>query len=514
MTATIGTDGPDVLVGSSLVQGLGGDDTLTAHDSSTTLDGGAGDDLLQASQFYPGGYASYAEASGPVHVILSQAGPQNVGADQGTDTLVKLSGLIGSEYGDTLSAGSSPGTQIHGGGGADSIVGGAGESYILGDAGDDTLDASAGGLAFGGAGNDVLYLSGQAGLGFDSGGDGDDRIYNGVYADGGNGSDTVSGAHTTSHFSTLQGGAGDDSLVGVSSGTTFYGDDGHNTIVGVGGRDAIFVFDTTVEDTTAYRQDIVHEAGTDNILALWAAPANMRAVVDLGAGTAYVDFVSGSTTSRVADVTFDHIDTVWGTRGADLIVGSASDDSIEGRAGANTLFGGDGDDYIAGGADHNQINGNKGADTIVGSSTVGDWLLGGQGDDSITASSAANIVNGNIGNDTISGDFGATVGSTLRGGQGDDVIQGGGGGDLILGDLGQNTLTGGGGADIFHAGPGHDVVTDFRAGEGDHVLVDPSVTWRAAQSSADVVITFSNGGDMVLQGVQLSGLPSGWIGHV
>lgn len=108
--------------------------------------------------------------------------------------------------------------------------------------------------------------------------------------------------------------------------------------------------------------------------------------------------------------------------------------------------------------------------------------------------------------------FGSDGSDTIRGGQGHDWIQGGGGADLLFGDLGRNTLTGGDGADSFHAGGGQDLILDFRSGDGDRVVVDPQVTWRAVQSGPDVTITFSTGGEMILQNVDLLTLGPGWIG--
>ena len=200
--------------------------------------------------------------------------------------------------------------------------------------------------------------------------------------------------------------------------------------------------------------------------------------------------------------------TLAGGSGNDALHGFSGNDSLSGGAGANTLMGGDGQDTIVGGAGFDQVNGNTGDDLIIGHSQTGDWLSGGQGRDSIdaSASTGANILNGNLGNDTLVGGAGA---DSLRGGQGDDVIHAGAGNDWISGDLGTNTIYGGQGLDTFHAGAGHDVVNGWRA--GDHIQVDQGVTWQTAQVNGDVHVTFSNGGEMDLIGVQQTSLQSGWI---
>lgn len=533
--AVVGTNGSDILQsqGSDFIRGLGGADTLTSIYDDTLI-GGAGNDLLQANSPFSiyNGYASYEEASGPVHVSLTLSDPQDVGADQGVDTLVNLAGLIGSAYNDTLSAG--PGhassnsmpsfvAEIYGGGGSDMLIGGIGNDRLNGEAGDDTIDASTAGqfsLADGGSGNDIIFTNPNSSFGA-FGGDGDDKIYDAKTARGGDGADTITAGHLQGWIigGELYGEAGNDSLVGTAWIDTFFGGAGQNTIDGGGGGDFIYIFAlgdaglAAIGSRPQYQNTIVHETGVGNALSLEYGPAGARAIVDLGAGTAHVDLVAGGAAQRIADVVFDHLQVFRGSNGDDSVQGSVGDDILLGLDGANTLFGGDGNDSIAGGSGHNQVNGNKGDDTIVGQSNIGDWLLGGQGNDSISFSgSGASIVNGNMGNDTlVANSFGFT-GATMRGGQGDDIVGGSGGGDLIFGDLGANTLTGYHGADTFCSGAGHDVVSDFNGAEGDHVLVAAGVGWEARQSGADVLVTLSNGGDLLLQRVQLNSLAAGWIG--
>ena len=135
--------------------------------------------------------------------------------------------------------------------------------------------------------------------------------------------------------------------------------------------------------------------------------------------------------------------------------------------------------------------------------------MGGQGDDSITGR-AADILWGNLGNDTL---HGGTTDAQLRGGQGDDSIAGGSGNEFISGDRGNDTESGGAGADLFHTfnGAGIDRVLDFSIAEGDRVMLDPGTTYSVAQVGADTVIDLGSGDKMILVGVQLSTLSSGWI---
>ena len=52
---------------------------------------------------------------------------------------------------------------------------------------------------------------------------------------------------------------------------------------------------------------------------------------------------------------------------------------------------------------------------------------------------------------------------------------------------------------------------DFNIAEGDRVMLDPGTTYAVSQVGADTVIDMGGGNQMVLVGVQLSSLTSGWI---
>jgi hypothetical protein len=61
------------------------------------------------------------------------------------------------------------------------------------------------------------------------------------------------------------------------------------------------------------------------------------------------------------------------------------------------------------------------------------------------------------------------------------------------------------------AGGGVDQVLDFRVADGDRVQLSPGQSYSLSQSGADTVIDLSGGDRLILVGVQLSGLPDGWI---
>ena len=202
-------------------------------------------------------------------------------------------------------------------------------------------------------------------------------------------------------------------------------------------------------------------------------------------------------------------DTLSGAAGPNTIYGGLGNDIISDPGGANYLRGDDGDDVISGGSGFDDINGNMGNDTAHGNGGD-DWVVGGKDNDLLFGDAGSDIVWGNLGNDTLDG---GDANDQVRGGQGDDSIAGGAGDDYISGDRGNDTVSGGAGADLFHSfdQAGIDRVIDFNVGEGDRVMLDPGTTYSVSQVGADTLIDMGPGAQMILVGVQMSSLPSGWI---
>jgi len=148
--AFFGLGGDDTLIGG------GGNDHFTAGSGSDYVDGGAGSDLVSFE---------YLATSG-ANVDLA-AGVASADGYGGSDTLISIENVNGTEFGDHIS-GDSVDNYLDGRGGNDIIVGGAGNDWLEGGAGNDTLT--------GGADHDNL-----------SGGTGDDLF---VFSDG-NGDNTI-----------------------------------------------------------------------------------------------------------------------------------------------------------------------------------------------------------------------------------------------------------------------------------------------------------------------------------
>ncbi|RLU06537.1 type I secretion target [Pseudomonas prosekii] len=163
-----GTAGDDVLVagtGNNIINAGDGNDVLTAGNGNNELHGGAGNDLLYSglgNDLLDGGTgsdtASYGHATAGVTVDLSLLTAQNTfGA--GTDTLLGIENLTGSNFNDTL-RGDNNSNVINGGLGNDVLNGGGGDDFLIGGLGNNTLTGGAGADTFkwlaGNSGHDVI----------------------------------------------------------------------------------------------------------------------------------------------------------------------------------------------------------------------------------------------------------------------------------------------------------------------------------------------------------------------
>jgi len=229
-------------------------------------------------------------------------------------------------------------------------------------------------------------------------------------------------------------------------------------------------------------------------------------------------------------------DDLHGGGGDDVVGSEAGNDTLAGDAGLDTVFGGEGHDQLTGGTGADHLHGNQGSDLLHGGEGA-DTLHGGQGDDAIAGGKDDDIAFGDLGNDRLYGELGAdllrggdgsdflhgNVGAdTLDGGVGDDLLHGGqdsdslsggDGADTLAGDMGDDVLAGGAGADLFlvSIGGGEDRILDFDAAAGDRLRVEAGSAPVARQEGADTVVDLGAGARVVLEGVQISDLPAGWM---
>lgn len=144
--------------GQNAVSLLGGNDTLSyTSDAASTLDGGAGDDLLMVHQassaiyFIADGLTGEID-DGQLSVIRSFERYHVIGTD--------LPDVAATWTGDDILDGGRGNDTLSGGGGNDKVLGGGGDDLLFGGDGNDTLNGARGAdTVEGGAGNDRLWAT-------------------------------------------------------------------------------------------------------------------------------------------------------------------------------------------------------------------------------------------------------------------------------------------------------------------------------------------------------------------
>jgi Ca2+-binding RTX toxin-like protein len=279
-----GGQGTDTLVNITDIIGSSYDDTLTGNSGNNIFNGRGGNDVIDGGDGSDTSTYSW-DATGGVTVNLSISGPQAVGGGLGTDTLISIENLIGSNYADTLTGDS----------GNNIILGYSGDDTIYGGDGDDTLYSGDGG-------GNVLYDSASE----DGSGAGNDRLY------GGAGNDTLNGGNGND---TLNGGAGNDTLNGGG------GTDTADYSGATGG--------VTVNLTIAAAQAVGGGQGSDTLTSI----ENLT-------GSSHSDTLTGNTGSNTISSGGGGADTLSGGAGNDTFNFAGdllSTDKIDGGSGTDTV---------------------------------------------------------------------------------------------------------------------------------------------------------------------------------
>jgi Ca2+-binding RTX toxin-like protein len=497
----LGSSGTDTLVSIENLVGSVFNDSLTGNTGNNSLTGGAGNDTLSGGEGYDwlqGGHgndilsggngldtASYADALGAVTVNLNIAISQNTGG-AGIDRLTSIENLEGSNFNDTLTAGSIA-SQLYGGEGNDLLIGGSGNDYLSG--------VNAGGNYDDYAQIDtVSYIGATGGVTVDlasnasqdvGGGQGIDVLYQIDNLIGSNFDDALTSSYNGSHV--IEGRAGNDQLFTTSSRV-------HDTMDGGVGVDTLILNDY-------FNQGQGMTLNLSLVTAQLYGPLN-----DQGSLTVLgIENVQGS----------DFNDHLTGTSGNNLMQGMDGNDTLVGGAGVDTLSYSESDftydpfpmDYlgvtVSLALTTAQDTVSAGTDTVSGFEN----LIGSDWDDMLTGSTANNVIEGGQGNDTISGgagfdtasyasSSGVTVSLAITveqdtGGAGYDTLigmehlLGSAYGDALTGNAAANQLTGGLGSDVLTGGLGvdsfiytslldsevgsADTLTDFSAAQNDRI---------------------------------------------
>ncbi len=349
-----------------------GNDNVTINDltgvanlASIQVEGGDGNDTIDASALPNLGLNVLLEGGNDNDTITGSAGPSAINGNMGNDS------LIGGAAADT----------IMGGGGDDIMNGGAGGDMLTGQAGDDTMTGGTGDDTMNG-GTDTDRIAETRDADFDLGDTSltispaeTDTLMDIEQADltGGASANTID-ASDFSGTATLMGGDSDDTITGAQGASMINGNMGNDSLLGLGAADGImggggndFIDGGAGNDTlTGQANDdtITGNIGDDNIMG---GDGNDLINGSLGndtiSGDAGNDRIQGSNLSDYPGMPQMPI--------TDLNTINMSDrDSLLGGAGSDTIAGAIGADFIDGGADADVIDAQSGGDTTNGIDTI------------------------------------------------------------------------------------------------------------------------------------------------
>jgi Ca2+-binding RTX toxin-like protein len=484
--------------------------TFSATNGVLSVYGDSGDNVIEVSR----------NAAG---AILVNGGAVAIVGGAPTVANTNLVNLFGLSGNDTLSLneanGALPKANLFGGGGNDVLTGGSGADLAFGQSGDDAISGKGGAdMLFGGANNDTLaggdgddQVFGQSdsdrmiwnpgddtdlnegGFGSDvvevNGGNGSevftttangtrvrfDRIDPAPFsidigtseslvlnANGGNDQFSATGNLAALIAITVDGGTGDDIILGSNGADILRGGDNNDFIDGQQGNDAIFA---------GAGDDVIQWDPGDGNDAIEGEQGNDRLQFNGSAANEQIELSANGSRTRlfrnIANIFLDIDDVeridVAALAGTDTLVVhslAGTDVTVVNLLLASTVGGAIGDSS----ADTVTINGTAGEDAVSVFGGASGVTVNGLAAtvNIITADPALDrlFING-LGSDDVIDATGLTTAGillTADGGEGDDVLMGGEGADTLLGGLGDDVLIGGPGADVLDGGSGDNVV--------------------------------------------------------
>jgi Ca2+-binding RTX toxin-like protein len=448
-----------------------------------------------------------------VSLAEALAGVVQTTVGSGSDTLSNFEKLIGSSYGDKLTAATAVNT-LDGGAGNDTLTGSGFNDTLIGGAGNDTfvVDAAIAATAVIGsvygisdtAGTDTIKASATVSISALTSIENITLTGAGLTATGNTLANTLTSSGAVAG-NTLVGGAGNDTYV-VSK-----GDEVITELSTVGsGTDTVISTATFNLTTNALNVENLTLTGSGNINATGNSLANIiignsgNNILDGGAGNDNMSGGAGNDT-YVVDSSADIVTEVAGAGATEALKASANgidtvNSSINTTLGTNienlTLL--SGAINGTGNSLNNIITGNSSNNTLDGK-LGNDDMRGGLGNDTYIVDSSADIVTeaASAGTDTVKSSATYIIGDNVENLTltGSSAINGTGNAsaNILTGNTANNTLVGNGGADTFIGGAGKDTLT---GGAGADKFVynfasDSTVT------SFDVITNFTTASDKI-----------------
>jgi Ca2+-binding RTX toxin-like protein len=462
-----------ILVNNGAVPVVGGTPTV-ANVSLIRALGRAGNDTITLDE--AGGALPRANLFGGANndALTGGSGGDQLFGQSGNDTLLGRGGfdlLAGGGHRDTLTGGDAD-DQAFGQGGNDRMIWNPGDDTDLneGAGGTDTVEVNGGGGA-----EQFATTANGARVRFDrlnpapfaiDIGTSENLVLN---ANGGDDSFSASGNLAALIQITVDGGTGNDTILGSNGIDVLLGGDGDDFVDGQQGNDVAFLGagDDDFQWDPGDGSDVVEgQDGADTMLfngsggaERFAAAANGGRVLftrDLGNIVMDLDDVERFDLKALGGTDTTTVDDLSGTDVTEIDV------DLAGLLGATA---GDGQ------ADTVVVNGTNGDDVVVvAGDATGVSVSGLAAQVNITGAEAANdrlTVNLLAGDDVVeaSGLAAGAIRLTADGGEGDDVLVGGDGDDVLSGGLGDDVLIGGPGTDVIDGGAGDDIEIQLVGGD-------------------------------------------------
>ena len=417
LTGGSGNDTIDGAGGADVINAGGGNDTVTYRATETSIDGGAGTDMLVLAATGGVTAINLAVAAGADQTTGDSAGIANfesVNAGIFTTALT----VTASSVANTITTGSGNDI-IDGGGGADVISAGIGNDTVSYYGAETTVD--------GGAGTNTLILNTSAVLNL------------------ANANQLSFGAGTIANFQNVDASAVSAavSIAGSAGANVITGGSGNDTIDGAGGVDVLAT--GAGNDTVSYygtETSIDGGSGTNTLILRAATTVNLGNADQTTGDTPNVSNFQNLDASAVSSAL-----TITGSSAANTMTGGSSDDTIDGAGGADVINAGAGNDTVTVRGSETSIDGGTSTDTLIltaGSSVTAVNFAVSSGLDQTTGDSTAVANFESLDASAVTTAIsvaGLSLANTIRTGSGNDTIDGGGGADIVTAGAGNDSVS-------------------------------------------------------------------------